>query len=401
MVFLKIGDATAKLYVQPDFVYGITIPEINKGLDYQNGAELPLNIGIVGADSTELNALVFDYQEQYTSYFLKENNAYLSRALIFKLADSLQKTCNERYASVQNTYFRSYVFYSIASLNASVSRGESFLIGSYILNREIQYQHYEYMQFFNTCFKGYLNAIASQHSGESLYHIINVKSDYKTLSEFAKQDRFLKNDSLRELVILKNLWDFYFSSEFEPDAVENIVQQIQLATKNKMHYKIAGSMLAYFNKMQVGSKAPMFNAISRDLKFANASQFKGKWIYLNFFSTRNEESLKEMMKISTLRKKYADKLIFLSVCVDDSLESYKNYLKANPKYTWTIWYNYDSRIPHSAKELYYVTGTEAYFLINNFGDLVQSPALSPSQGIEYRFNLIFKIRKKNTKTGIR
>ncbi len=400
-VFFKVENVTAQLYVQPDYVYGITLPELDKEFNYNNGAELPVNIGVVGNDSTELNALIFDYQEQYNKFFLTEDDRFLARASMFKRTDSLEKTCYKRYAGIKNEYFRSYVVYSIASINASVSRGEHFLINSYINNRPIQYAHNEYMQFFNACFKGYLNTIATQKKGQSIYNMINVKADYTALLNFVRQDKLLKNDSIRELVIIKNLWDFYFSSDFVPDAVENLVSQINTKTKNKEHKKITSTMLVYFNKMQVGSVAPGFSARSKEGTIGSLSSFKGKWIYLNFFSTRNPESLKEMMKIAALKKKFGYRVSFVSICVDDSLSAYTNYIRSNPKYDWTIWYNNDKSFTKTARENYFVTGTEAYFLINNFGYLAQSPALSPSQGIEYKFNVIFRIRQKNTKTGIR
>jgi hypothetical protein len=131
------------------------------------------------------------------------------------------------------------------------------------------------------------------------------------------------------------------------------------------------------------------------------NSFKNRWIYLNFFSTQNVESLKEMPKIAALKKKFGDKMMFVSICLDDSLKSYQSYLKANPKFDWPIWYNYDKTITKTAKENYYVTGTEAYFLINNFGYLAQSPAPAPSKGIEFKLNTIFKNKGRTTKTGIR
>ena len=400
-VFFKIDNVVAQLYVQPDFVYGITIPELDQALDRNNDVELPVNIGVVGTDSTELNALIFDYQEQYNAVFLTEENRYLVHAAMFRRADTLQKRCYERYQKITDVYFRSYVIYSIASINASVSRGENFLISSYILNRPIQYDHYEYMQFFNACFKGYLNTIATQRKGQSLYNLINTRADYPGLLNFAKQDKFLKNDSLAELVILKNLWDFYFSIDFVPDAVENIVSQLHTSTKNKEHKKIAASMLAYFNKMQVGSPAPGFSACNKQGTISSMSAYKGRWVYLNFFSTTNIESLKEMPKIAAMKKAFGDKIVFLSVCLDDSVKTYKNYLKANPKFDWPIWFSNEPSLTKTAKENYSVIGTEAYFLINNGGYLAQSPALSPSQGVEFKLNVIFKVRQKATKTGIR
>ncbi len=400
-IILKIENVFAKLYIQPNFVYGITIPEVEKDLDYKNDAELEINIGIIGKDSTELNALTYDYQEQYANIFILKNDKYLSRSLLFKRADSLKLFCEKRFSKIKNNYFKNYVQYSIASINASASRGENYLINGYLINKPIQYNHFEYMQFFNTCFKGYLNAMGSTHKGQSLYNIINVQANWSLLNTFLKQDKFLQNDSLRELVAIKNLWDFYYSADFSPDAIETITSQLNATTTIAQHKKITNTMLVYFNKMQVGSQAPSFSARSKDGTTGNLSNFKNRWIYLNFFSTKNIETLKEMPKIGALKKKFGDKLVFLSICLDDSLKSYTNYLKANPKFDWTIWYNYDKSIIKTAKENYFITGTEGYFLIDNFGYLAQSPALSPSGGIEYKLNVIFKIKNRTTKTGIR
>ncbi len=402
-VSIRIGDAVGELYVEPDFVYGITFPELDPALNYNNGTDLYVNIGVIGADSTELNALIFDYKEQYSNMFTPgaEDDRFLSRPKMFRRADSLKKLCDKRYAKIDNAYFKNYVEYSIASINASVSRGENFLINGYILNKPIQYNHHEYMKFFNACFSGYLKVAGSGSKGQSLYNIINVKSDYGLLVNFLKGDKFLKHDSLRELVILKNMWDFYFSPDFSPAAVENIVTQLNQKTHIAEHRRLTSTMLAYFNKMQPGSPAPGFSARSKDGTIATLSSYKGRWVYLNFFSTQNTESLKEMPKIAALKKKFGDKVSFISICVDDSLKKYIGYLKANPKFDWTILYNYDRSLYKTAKESYFVNGTEAYFLINNQGYLAQAPAPPPSKGIEYKFNLLFKSNRRTTKTGIR
>lgn len=400
-VILKIDNITAQLYVQPDFVYGITLPEVEDDSERKNDAEVFVNPGIIGSDSTELNALIFDYQRLYNNLFLSKDGRFLTRTTLFKRTDSLKIMCDERYKKIKNEYFKNYYHYSIASVNASLSRGESYLINIYILNKPILDKHYEYMQFFGNCFSGYLNVVGSMKKGQSLYNIINVKANYTMLDAFLKDDRYLKSDSLRELIIIKNLWDFYYKAEFSPDAIETIISDLNQKTKIIAHKKITATMLTCFNKMQPGSAAPDFAARSKDGTMGTLNTFKNRWIYLNFFSVSNIESQKEMIKISALKKKYGDKLTFVSICVDDSLKSFTNYLRSNPKYDWNIWYNYDKRIEKTAKENYFVTGTEAYFLINNFGYLAQSPAQAPSKGIEYKLNVIFKVASKNTKTGIR
>jgi peroxiredoxin len=391
----------AQLYVEPDYVYGIRIPRAETPEHYKNDLELNVKPIIMVSDTTELNNLMFDYEQMYNHFFMPGNGSFISRSLIFKLADSLQLACDKRFEPIKNKYFKSYLKYAIANINASVSRGENYLANAYIKEKPILYNHYEYMLFFNSFFKGYLLSIAAQQKGQSLFNIVNVKYSYKLLNDFASKNWLLKNDTLRELVLIHNLWQFYFSPEFSPEGVKSIVNQLALQTKIKEHQLIIREMQAYFNKLRVNSEAPDFSARTPNGKMASLSSYKGKWVYLNFFSTNNIESLKEMPKILELKKKYGYKVSFISICLDDSLKSYNKFLKDNSKYDWPIWFNNEKSLTKTAKQKYSVAGDEAYFLISNQGLLAQSPAISPSAGIEFRFNILFKIKKKEFKTGIR
>ncbi len=400
-VFIQIDNYIGQMYVRPDYVYGILFPEIDEKFKYYENADMPVNLSIIGHDTTELNMLILDYDELYTDIFTPKNDQFLTHKMLFKRADTLKMVCDKRYANCKDTYFTNYYNYHIAGINASLSRGEKYLIQNFIVDKKIQYRNHEYMTFFNACFSNYLNSIASSRKGTSLYQIINVNASLEQLDNFCKTDPFLKRDSLRELVIIKNLWDMYFNPEFNQGSIESIVSQLKIKTKNEEHQQLADYMLKNFFKMQPGSPALNFFARNRAGAVESFNKLKGKWIYLNFFSTKNNESLKEMGKIALLKKKYNDKVYFVSVCVDDSVSSYLNFLKQNPKYDWMIWHNEVTGIKQTAKELYNVVGSESYFLINNYGTIALAPATSPSKGIEYKFSALFKPNRKTTKTGIR
>lgn len=400
-VFLKIGNLSGKLYIKPDYVYGVTFPGIPDAMDYRSEGEVSVDIGIIGADSTELNAQVIDFSDQYNTVFMSKKAEFLSRAKIIKRIDSLTLICQKRYKNSKDPYFKSYVAYSLAALNVNVGRGFDFMMSNYIRNKPIDYNHYEYADFFNACFKGYLTNLASMKPGKTLYNIINVQASYSQLNTFAKSSKYLQNDTLRELVIIRNLWDFYYSSEFVPEAVATILGQIQNATLIEEHRQITTNMLLHMNRMRVGDEAPDFYARTRSGTAVAMNQFKKQWIYLNFFSVSNPGSLREMSKIAEVKKKFGDKVVFISVCVDDSLKTYREYLLKNPKYDWNIWYYKADNVTKTAKDAYQVVGKEAYFLINNYGNLAQSPALSPSQGIEYKLGQLFKPKRSGRKTGIR
>lgn len=400
-VNIKIDNLSGKLYVQPDYVYGITYPERDSSIDRRGETEVPVQVGVLSADTTELNTLIIDFNAVYNKQFRIAETQFLNRNRIFQKIDSLQITCSKRYKAIKSGYFKSYVEYALAELNSNASRGKNYLVRNYIMYRPVQHNHYEYMNFFNAFFKGYLNAYSSTKSGENVYHIINTLGDYKVLAGFVKNDTLLKNDTLRELVTIRNLWDYYYNPQFERSQVLAVIEQFEQATKIPAHKKIADNILQIAYELQPGAAAPAFSAADRSGKTVSFSDFKGRYVYINFFSTKNISSLKEMPKIADLVKKYGDKMSFVSICTDDSLKTYKDYLRANPKYNWTILFNNSAPAGHTARDVYKLKGVPAFFFINNYGNLVQSPALAPTQGFESRLRGIFRVKKGNMKTGIR
>lgn len=397
-VLISINNLTGKIYVQPNFVYGIYFPSKDSLTNNQEGTETTVDISVYGKDSTELNALIVDFNTQYNNLFLNIKDGYLSPAKLNVMLDTFLVATKKRYSHIKNPYFKNYVDYSFADFFSSTSRNKTFLYKQFIERRPIQYSNYEYMQFFNIYFKGYLKAFASTKNGGNIYNSINAFADYRDLQNQFKADQSIKNDTVRELVVLKGLIDFYYSPDFDKHQVQSVIEQLHRETKIEEHKKIAFNMLQTIYQLQPGAPAPDFVANDKTGLKVNLSNYKGKYIYLNFFSTQSDVSLKEMQKIIELKKKFNDKVTFVSVCLDDSIKTYKAYLKANPKQDWIILHQAQNS---SAKQAYNIKTLSGFFFINQQMQLAQSPALMPSEGLEYKFNALFRPRKKNTIIGIR
>jgi len=397
-VLINIENLVGKIYIQPNFVYGIFFPGKDSLTDNQEGTETLVDIGIYGKDSTELNALITDFNNQYNNLFTRRKDMYLSPAKMNMMFDTFLVTTQKRYKNNHNSYFKSYVNYSFADFYSSISKNEKILYKQFISNKTIMYSNYEYMKYFNIHFKGYLKAFASTKSGGNIYNSINSLADYKDLQNQFRADLSIKNDSLRELVILKGLYDFYYSADFDKRQVQSVIEQLQRETTIAEHKKIATQILQSIYQLQPGALAPDFTAKDKKGLLVDLSSYKGKHIYLNFFSAQSDVSLKEMQKIIDLKKKFNDKITFISVCLDDSVKSYRDYLKTNPKQDWIILYNDKNS---TAKTNYYIKGLSGFFFINPNMQLAQSPALMPSEGIEYKFNALFRPKKHNRIIGIR
>ncbi len=388
-VLINVGSLIGKIYVQPNFVYGVYFPQRDSTANNQEGTESSVDISVYGKDSTELNALIIDFNTQYNNLFTNLKEGYLSPAKLNSMLDTFLVATKKRYQHIKNPYFKHYVDYSFAGFFSNMSRSKTILYKQFIEHRPILYTNYEYMDFFNTHFKGYLKAYASTKTGGSIYNSINAFGDYLDLRNNFLSDKSITNDTLRELLILKGMIDFYYSPDFEQKQVQSIIEQIYRVTQVPEHKKIATNMLQRIYKLQPGSPAPDFVANDKTGMKVNLSNYKGKYVYLNYFSTQSDISLKEMQRIIDLKKKFSDKVTFISVCLDDSVKTYKAYLKANPKQDWVILHNASNS---SARQVYNITSLSGFFLINNQMQIALSPALMPSEGLEYKFNALFRQR---------
>ena len=63
-VLISINNLVGKIYVQPNFVYGIYFPEKDSTANNQEGTESTVDITVYGKDCTELNALIIDFNTQ-------------------------------------------------------------------------------------------------------------------------------------------------------------------------------------------------------------------------------------------------------------------------------------------------------------------------------------------------
>lgn len=397
-ILLNINNLIGKIYVQPNFVYGIYFPAEDSTANHQEGTETTVDISVYGKDSTELNALIIDFNRQYNNLFINSTDKYLSPTKINSMLDTFLLSSKKRYEHIKNPYFKNYLEYSFADFFSNTSRSKTLLNKLFIDKKTIQYHNYEYMQFFNAHFKGYLKAYASTKNGGNIYNSINAFADYKDLKNQFKEDKSITNDTLRELLILKGLIDFYYSPDFDKKQVQSVIEQLYRETKVQEHKNISFNILQIINQLQPGAKAPDFVANDKNGQSVNLYNYKGKHVYLNFFSSESETSQKEMQKIIDLKKKFNDKVTFISVCLDDSVKTYKAYLKANPKQDWIILHQTKNS---SAKQNYNIKTLSGFFFINPQMQLAQSPALMPSEGIEYKFNALFRPRKKNTIIGVR
>lgn len=400
VVLIKIKNAVSKIYVEPpatgikEYIMKMYPPDsiqVNT-----NDIEMNANISILTNDTTELNSLIFDFNKIYNKYLEEAQQKFLNRQVLFKKLDSILIEAKNTFTNIPNYYFQNFIHYTIANLNISATRDKNTIANIFLFNKPVQINNYDYMEFFNAYFKDYLIADITKQTQQTIYYVINKSTNIKPLLDFVKNDRLLNsNDTLKELVLIQNLYHFYFNEKFNPYAVQILLEQLLTYTKIQSHQKIIQNIIQEINALRQGMTAPDFLALTKDSTIFQLYSINKQFIYLNFFSVRSPNSLKELKDIQFLQKKYGHKVKFVSVCIDDNFKDFKTFMQENKTYNWLIVWNYQQANDFSAKSKYHVKATPLFFLIDSNKILVLSPAPSPSDGIYYHFQKIFDRKNAN------
>jgi peroxiredoxin len=200
------------------------------------------------------------------------------------------------------------------------------------------------------------------------------------------QDDVLTDDTLREFVILKNLYDEFYKDQFSRSSMLDILDTLILVSPVSRHREIGRTIKDKVTKLLVGHAPPAFSLYNRDSTLVSLSDFEGQYVYLNFCICLTYSCIKEFEQLKILNEQHGDKLKIVTIAFDEKFSSMVNFLKKND-YNWTFLY-YGNQ-PDIMKK-YDIRAYPTYYLVGPDGKLVASPAPSPAENFEY---FLFKIMK--------
>jgi len=386
-VYLNIENYKGDMYVAPGNSYQIKFPAPDTSR-YQN-PYIAHNVELVFyiRDTTEVNSLIMDFNDQFDKFWARNYRHFVSRHAAHCL-DSFYNAMQLRYKDINNPDFKGYMVYTIAEIENNILESPKALGEKYIHDKPILYDNYQYMQFFNDYFKGYIKDFTYTMEGGDISKFI-TSPDYPNLMEVLKINHLLRDDSLCELVLLKGLYEFYYSGDYPQENIKMLIKSIAIETKIEEDRVIANNMLASFSDIVRGGQAPDFALKSFQGDVNSILDFRGKYVYVAFFKTASTASVSQMQVIPAFYKHYQKKINFVYICEDENYDDLVKFVNANKTFTWTfLW---DEK--HKVMQEYGVQGLPQYFLINPEGNFFRSPADDPSHGIQTTFDEITKPKK--------
>ncbi len=395
-LILNINTTEGSFFIEPEKNYQLTL-YTNEDLINTLSAKLLNNnitIKIAGHDTDELNWKI-NYFNQYYNYFLYKHSPAIINLVNQSIYDSLINIITDKFpiSNNPNDFYSVYVKFRLAAIDRIYYKKSPYkLYSKYLDDKYIYYNNPAYMDFFTSFFDNFLYNNTKYITKKTLYHSINDLNNYFRLLDELGKDPMLVNEAIREMVLILNLKSLFSQKdEFNLVNILSLLKSVGENTKFSEHKKMAKNTIEQLSNLQHGTIAPHFTLKNIHNETIQLSDFKGKYVYLHFFTTDCQECIREMLIIKDLYETYHQKVEFISILLDFETTRLYHFVNSHPEFKWTF--------AHFNNDFSFINNYKIYALplaiiINKEGNIESFPAPNTQEITNYFLSLFSIINPK-------
>lgn len=409
-IIVKSAKNKGFIYIQPQGKYEVFVPSKNPYDPYREQGN-QLEISFFNLDSTDINYKILSFDKwinNFLGYYFpskKMNGAEFASKL-----EEFKSNVEKAYANDTSLFFKTYVKYSIASLDdiqfvGSRNRYEKF--DFYINGLPVVYESDIYMNYLSSFYENMLGRLEMEVNNRvylgllknSPSLIMRALADEYTLRPVGTSDpkkkQFPANTKLRELIMIKALADVFYSSDYPQTNIINVLDSVSKHSIFKSNGIVAKNLIYRLTELVPGSKAPDFALINAKGNLRSLSNYGKKHVYIHVFDPTSKQTTTDLELLKVIHQKYKGDVHFVSVFEkkDKMTKKQKELIDGLP---WDTFYveNDDPFL-----KMYHVETFPTYILIDGLGYIVNVPALGPQpNGNRITIDKIFFDIKKINET---
>ena len=371
---LKLGTETKTIFLKPNYKLDIFSPSMNNDSGF-----LITGVGAIEntiLDSVDNRISQFDFQKMYrlqpkSAAFYIDSVANTYQTYLQKLI--YNKKVDPDFIKYEKLSINYYAA-ALKTLIGSMNRVTDSNYYAYLKSLEIENEHY--LSIPNYCF------LISQYNGIKAN---SIYAGFDSLEKNKPESRLTANIKAIETINNQKIREFLL--------FEAILQRLQLGgIKNIEVYKtylyqhvtdqryLNEFDKAYNKKMllNAGNPAPKFALKDATGKLVGLDDFKGQFVYIDFWATWCAPCIKEIPAQQKLIESYKDKNIaFLAISIDTDIENWKTFLVSHASENCIQLFG-NGGFSSEVATAYQLRGIPAYVLIDPDGKIIDVAAPSPS-----------------------
>ncbi len=398
-IYIYSGGIEGTLYAEPGHEYDLNLPKYREmtKVDSLNPFYQPYKIyfGLNNSHALELNHLLSEFDILYNDY-LAANFRQIRRGGRYSGVDTMIMFMDSLFEKAeQNPYFKAYKKYKTAELRRiSYIHDDNYIIRDYYLNEPVLYTNTSYFELFNKIFDNYIEYYSTTRDGQDIaFDIVRAKSYQRAMKTLAN-NLALRNDTLRELVLMKGLNDALYKNTFPKSSLFQTLDSVRLQTSIPGHKKIAKRITEKAKMLRAGFPPPEFTIEMGDTLQYGFPPKGEKFVLLNFIDIESFAVQKVLPQLKNLQEKHKQVLKIVSVSVGGKYSKARKVFNENG-YKWLL---LNGKGLDKVLDNYKVKAYPSFYLITPEGNLALNPTPGPDDHFEWYF---FKLLKKRERQNYR
>ncbi|MBQ8055565.1 MAG: hypothetical protein IJ270_01960 [Paludibacteraceae bacterium] len=376
--FIPLGNYVGNIFLEPNKKYTIALPPRKDKTLIQNldpyFAPTQLLLQQVNPDMDNINTAILSFDvvidRCFTHHMMQTNKDSIEKTI--SLVNSEYKTSNR---FLQQYYDSQYLLLK----RFSPDNSKDYLIDQFIKNIDLNYGNRAFWEVFNALFVGFF----SDYKGtqEQLYFSKAINNQEINVLFVILERRYgITNRKLQELVVIRGLYDAYFSDQYNKDVVfETFGRMIELI-KDPENRKIYFSVIRKMHWAKNGSlieNTPV--ALSTNEIVDLKTTFKARYVYINFCNENIEQCKQDLIFLEKMAETYKDYLQVVNVFVYESVDEMNAYVERYQLKNLCVNWNNN----HRMIDFFNLRFIPSYVLADGEGAVILSHAPTPDENFDF------------------
>lgn len=395
-IYTDLEKYTGTLVVEPGKNYTVTLPPFSRRTpDEAHSPYFKTDLywlGLPQTQSSDLNFTVRSFLTEYNLETVKNSSAIYqnaSKSAVREIIERLEK----KFPDGNSDYFRILKTYTFAELEYIVNqRDPGPVIDKYFSRSPLEISNPAYQRCFGSIFSDFLRKESQDYKNKKITALVNSGSFSSLLSFFESRGYSVE---FAELVVLKGLYDGYYTGGFDKKSILNALHQSQSVISSGLLKPIIDHIIQTTESLSTGVKAPSFKLLNRQNQSFTPESFRGRFTYLVFFNSSSLECRTELDSIVPVEKKLRQALSVVAIATDDNFDAAVKLWK-DKKYPWELLNGSGNK---KLIENYKAEVVPTFYLISPDRTLLLSPAPPPTHEFEALF--LKQFRDYNFRQGSR
>jgi peroxiredoxin len=381
-IYSDLEKYTGTLVVEPGKSYAVTLPPFSPRTDDETRSPYFKPklywLGLPQTSNSDLNFKVRSFITEYNFETVKNSRAIYQNASISVVNEIIQRL-EQKFPDDKSDYFHSLKTYTFAELEYTVNQHNTGpVIEKYFDHRSLEINNPAYQQCFESIFSDFLRKEAQDYKNKKITALVN-SANFSALVSFFESRGY--NKDFAELVVLKGLYDSYYTGGFDKKCILSALNQSQSVVSSGLLKPVVDHILNKLESLSVGSKAPSFKLINQLNQNVTPETYRGKFIYLVFIRSSSRECRSELDSIVPVEKKFRQVLSVVSISTDENFDTAVKLWK-DKNFLWELLNGSGNK---KLIENYKAEVVPVFYLISPDGTLLLSPAPPPTHEFEALF----------------